>query len=95
MIFYAVLAGFFAAMLAVFYTTLDNSKPKWMLTDGLIGANPGLGFRPMPDESNVESTLIWFESGTAENIKHWTTALDEFIDRKTSQKSPKTNYLMS
>lgn len=44
-VFYAVLAGFFAAMLYVFYQTLDESKPKWQLDNGLIGANPGLGFR--------------------------------------------------
>jgi sodium/potassium-transporting ATPase subunit beta len=81
-IFYAVLAGFFAAMLAVFYQTLDSEKPKWKLTEGLIGNNPGLGFRPMPEESNVESTLIWFESSDKNNIKHWTQALDKFTQSK-------------
>lgn len=40
-LFYAVLAGFFAAMLAVFYQTLDENKPKWQLENGLIGNNPG------------------------------------------------------
>lgn len=84
MIFYAVLAGFFAAMLAVFYQTLDINKPKWKLSEGLIGTNPGLGFRPMPDESNVESTLIWFEASSKDNTKHWISALDEFLERKLS-----------
>lgn len=78
-IFYAALAGFFAAMLAVFYQTLDPSKPKWMLDNGLIGSNPGLGFRPMPEESNVESTLVWFEAANEDNTKHWISALDEFL----------------
>lgn len=78
-IFYAALAGFFAAIFAVFYQTLDPHQPKWKLSDGLIGNNPGLGFRPMPDESNVESTLIWFEAANKDNTKHWISALDEFL----------------
>lgn len=83
-IFYAALAGFFAAMLAVFYQTLDENKPKWQLDSGLIGSNPGLGFRPMPAESNVESTLVWFEAANPENTKHWIEALDEFLDCKSN-----------
>lgn len=79
-IFYAALAGFFAAIFAVFYQTLDESKPKWQLDNGLIGSNPGLGFRPMPPESNVESTLVWFESANEKNIEYWITALDEFLE---------------
>jgi sodium/potassium-transporting ATPase subunit beta len=78
-IFYAALAGFFAAMLAVFYQTLDENKPKWQLDDGLIGSNPGLGFRPMPPESNVESTLVWFEASNDGNTDYWIGALDEFL----------------
>lgn len=82
MIFYAALAGFFAAMLAVFYQTLDESKPKWELDNGLIGSNPGLGFRPMPPESNVESTLVWFEAANEKNTDYWVGALDEFLECK-------------
>lgn len=81
-IFYAVLAGFFAAIFAVFYQTLDEHQPKWKLDQGLIGTNPGLGFRPMPDESNVESTLIWFEASNKGNTKHWISALDDFLASK-------------
>jgi len=82
-VFYAVLAGFFAAMLYVFYQTLDENKPKWQLDNGLIGANPGLGFRPMPPESNVESTLVWFEAANEKNTEYWIGALDEFLESYT------------
>lgn len=84
-IFYAALAGFFAAMLLVFYQTLDDNKPKWQQDEGLIGSNPGLGFRPMPPESNVESTLIWFKSSDSNNIKYWTDEIDKFLE---TYKSP-------
>lgn len=71
-------------MLAVFYQTLDANKPKWELDNGLIGSNPGLGFRPMPPESNVESTLVWFEAANEGNTKYWVEALDEFLECKLS-----------
>lgn len=43
-LFYAALAGFFAAFLAVFYQTLDANVPKWTLDRSLIGSNPGMEF---------------------------------------------------
>ncbi|XP_063699441.1 sodium/potassium-transporting ATPase subunit beta [Culicoides brevitarsis] len=77
--FYACLIGFFAGLLAVFYQTLDYKMPKWQLDNGLIGANPGLGFRPMPPESNVESTLIWFKHSDAKNTKYWVDEVNNFL----------------
>lgn len=85
-IFYAALAGFFAAIFAVFYQTLDDQKPKWQQDNGLIGSNPGLGFRPMPPESNVESTLVWFEAANEKNTEHWIGALNEFLASKKREK---------
>ena len=79
-IFYAVLAGFFGAMLTVFYQTLDPNAPKWQLDNSLIGSNPGLGFRPMPPASNVESTLIWYKASDEGNFLHWTRELDKFLE---------------
>jgi sodium/potassium-transporting ATPase subunit beta len=78
-IFYTALIGFFAAMLAIFYQTLDAKVPKWQLDSSIIGSNPGLGFRPMPPESNVESTLIWFKGNDPSNYKYWTEELDSFL----------------
>jgi hypothetical protein len=40
-IYYACLAGFFMAMLVVFYQTLDDEVPKWLNSNGIIGDNPG------------------------------------------------------
>jgi len=41
-----------------------------------------LGFRPLPPEDNVESTLIWYRGTNKENFEVWTNALDEFLLRK-------------
>ncbi|GAB0095243.1 Sodium/potassium-transporting ATPase subunit beta-2 [Sergentomyia squamirostris] len=78
-VFYVALCGFFAAMLAVFYQTLDDNMPKWQLENGLIGTNPGLGFRPMPPESNVESTLVWYKASSPDNMEYWVNEIDLFL----------------
>lgn len=70
--------GFFSALLALFFQTLDFKAPKWQLTSSLIGSNPGLGFRPMPPESHVESTLIWYKVSES-NYASWTNKLDDFL----------------
>lgn len=41
LVFYALLIGYFSAMLAVFWQTLDPKMPKFQLSESLIGANPG------------------------------------------------------
>jgi len=79
-IYYACLAGFFTLMLLVFFQTLDDRKPTWQNEDGLIGSNPGMGFRPRPDEDHIESTLIWFRHGTINgNWDKWVERLGDFV----------------
>ncbi|CAO1413172.1 unnamed protein product [Diamesa serratosioi] len=78
-VFYGVLAALVAVCMWVFFQTLDPRIPKWQLKESLIGTNPGLGFRPLPPEDNVESTLIWYKGTNIENYKTWTDALDEFL----------------
>lgn len=88
LLFYAALIGFFAAMLTIFYQTLDDKKPKWRLDGSLIGTNPGLGFRPMPPESNVESTLIWYRASDESNTQFWRNQLDEFLIPYHKERTP-------
>ncbi|ERL84900.1 hypothetical protein D910_02323 [Dendroctonus ponderosae] len=84
LLFYAVLAGFFSAMLVVFYQTIDYKIPKWQLEKSIIGKSPGLGFRPMPPESNIDSTLIWYKSSDKGNVQHWQRELNKFLIRKSN-----------
>ncbi|XP_035776398.1 sodium/potassium-transporting ATPase subunit beta-2-like [Anopheles albimanus] len=84
--FYAALVGFFAAMLAVFWQTLDVKIPKFQLDSSLIGSNPGLGFRPTPPEyQNVESSLIWYKASDNGNVAIWTNLIDEFLAPYTQE----------
>ena len=79
-IYYAFLAGFFTLMLLVFFQTLNDREPTWQVDKSLIGTNPGMGFRPRPEEKNMESTLIWFRAGTENgNWEPWVQRLGDFV----------------
>lgn len=39
----------------------------------------GLGFRPMPPDENVESSLIYYRGTRHEDYRTWTDALDKFL----------------
>jgi len=80
-IFYICLAAFWSVMLIIFYQTLDAFQPKWTLDAGLIGTVPGLGFRPRPPMSNIDSTLIYFKAGGAGTYKVWTDDLTAFFEQ--------------
>ncbi|XP_032530029.1 sodium/potassium-transporting ATPase subunit beta-1-like [Danaus plexippus] len=55
LVFYAALVAFFAIYMAAIFSTLDNDKPKYTLESSLIGANPGVSYRPRPrDEITVQ-----------------------------------------
>lgn len=62
----------------MFSKTLNDERPKYVLGDSLIGTNPGLGFRPMPPEDNVDSSLIFF-SDSASSTRYWIETLDDFL----------------
>jgi sodium/potassium-transporting ATPase subunit beta len=76
-IFYTILALFSAGLFSLFYLTIEDHKPKWTLQESLIKDNPGLGFRPMPPPSNVDSTLIWFRK-SANGVRYWQTEIERF-----------------
>lgn len=60
----------------LFRSTVSDERPKYELKESIIGTNPGLGFRPMPPESNVESTLIWYEKDKSD---YWVEETDRFL----------------
>ncbi|XP_073994939.1 nervana 2 [Rhodnius prolixus] len=80
LISYSVLASLFGIMLWTFYQTLDPRVPRWHLTESLIGQYPGLGFRPMPNDSDTKSTLIWYQGKSRQSYKLWTKSLEDFLE---------------
>jgi len=84
-IFYICLAAFWALCLFIFYQTIDPHQPKWKLSESRIGTNPGLGFRPRPPDTKIESTLIWFTSGSQGNYQHWVDDLEKHLRPYTQE----------
>lgn len=89
LIFFAGLAAFFCLNFSIFYLTLSTDFPKYQMDESLIGSNPGLGFRPMPDpDKSADSTLIWFRRKDAKDYQFWSKQLEKFVDEIDTAASP-------
>lgn len=40
----------------------------------------GLGFRPMPPEAKLGSTLIWYKASSPDNMDYWFKSVDTFLE---------------
>lgn len=81
LIFYAILAALFAICMQGLFATLSDEYPKWKLKESIIGTNPGLGFRPISDQTELGS-LIHFNASDPETIKPWVKNINNFLQRK-------------
>jgi len=83
-IYYTCLTGFSILSYYIFSKTLNDKAPKWTLKESLIGDNPGVGFRPLPDQgSNAESSLIWYNHKSNSDAKFWYSQLDDFVKKSS------------
>lgn len=44
-----------------------------------------MGFRPMPNDSNSLSTLIWYRGTGKDDYKYWVDTLQRFLEGELSQ----------
>ncbi|XP_026680191.1 sodium/potassium-transporting ATPase subunit beta-2-like [Diaphorina citri] len=88
-IFYSLLAIFFAICMKVLLSTLNNHYPRWQLHESIIGTNPGLGYRPMPDDPD-QGALIWFKANNHTNVQKWTRKIDDFLESHNNPPSLET-----
>ncbi|XP_055682368.1 sodium/potassium-transporting ATPase subunit beta-2-like [Lutzomyia longipalpis] len=77
-IFYTVLAALFAICLQGLFYTITKEYPKWQMERSLIGTNPGVGFRPI-SEDTAQGSLIWFKASDPDSIRPWTKLLDDYL----------------
>jgi len=64
-IYYSLLAAFWAAMLMIFFTTLKDNEPKWIGAESLIGTSPGVGLNPKQSLDLIDSSMIQFNKEKA------------------------------
>ncbi|XP_037828599.1 sodium/potassium-transporting ATPase subunit beta-1 [Lucilia sericata] len=77
-IFYIVLAGLFTICMEGLFSTLHDNEPKWKLDESLIGTNPGMGFRPLSEETE-RGSVIQFDTKKNAEKKYWIDLLDEYM----------------
>ncbi|CAI4229299.1 unnamed protein product [Auanema sp. JU1783] len=79
-IFYACLAAFWIACLAIFLNTLDPQEPRYYGKGTIIGINPGVGYQPWLKE-NPDSTLIKFNTRDENTYKPYIDQLSGYLKR--------------
>jgi len=62
LIYYSLLAGFWLACLHVFFLTIPDDSPRWILDESLIGSNPGVGMKPPMSDLNIASSMYVFDT---------------------------------
>lgn len=62
--------------------TMDQTSPKWMLGESLIGTNPGLGFRPIAHDVD-QGSLIWYDSSNQTQVDYWVNRVEGFLNEST------------
>ncbi|XP_046401648.1 sodium/potassium-transporting ATPase subunit beta-2-like [Ischnura elegans] len=89
LIFYSCLAGLFSAMMKGLLHTIDETQPKYILEESLIGVSPGLGYRPMSIKYKLDSSLIRYVAQSRNNTVNWVDEIEEFLDEyKHPEKLP-------
>ncbi|XP_059098980.1 sodium/potassium-transporting ATPase subunit beta-like [Tigriopus californicus] len=81
LVFIVVLTVFWAICLWAFSQTMDNYTPRLQTSMSYIGQNPGLGYRPMKNDEDPYSSLIWFRHGGAGNWGDLKANLDYFLSK--------------
>jgi sodium/potassium-transporting ATPase subunit beta len=83
-LFYTILAALFAICMQGLLSTLNKQEPKWQLESSLIGSNPGLGVRPLPDDLH-RGALIWYDAKEKTQVEYWTRLLSQFLQPYTNK----------
>ncbi|XP_017069900.1 sodium/potassium-transporting ATPase subunit beta-1 [Drosophila eugracilis] len=77
-IFYIVLAALFTICMQGLLSTISETEPKWKLHESLIGTNPGLGFRPLSEQTE-RGSVIAFDGKKPAESDYWIELIDDFL----------------
>lgn len=77
-IFYIILAALFTICMQGLLATVDDHQPKWQLEESLIGTNPGLGFRPLSEQTE-RGSVIEFDGKKPAESDYWIGLINEFL----------------
>ncbi|XP_037958345.1 sodium/potassium-transporting ATPase subunit beta-1 [Teleopsis dalmanni] len=91
-IFYIILAGLFATCMQGLFSALNDKTPLRQLKDSLIGTNPGLGFRPLSEETE-RGSVIQFDTKKPDEGQYWVSLLDDFLDSYSNRNGDKQSKI--
>jgi len=78
LVYYSCLAIFFAGLLAIFlYSFTDDKAPLLTGSHSVLPQNPGMGFRPRPDE---DKTMIKFSKSKASTYQPYIDDMNKFLN---------------
>jgi len=89
LIYYTLLACFWAAMLTIFLQTIPNVEdklgPRWTTDSSIIGVSPGLGLKPGQTLEKIDSSMIQYNKEKAENAaidgyQTWVDRAKDFLE---------------
>lgn len=90
LIYYSLLACFWAAMLTIFLQTIpnveDKAGPRWTTDYSIIGVSPGLGLKPGQTPEKIDSSMIQYNKdkdadGNLDGYQTWVDRAKDFIDQ--------------
>ncbi|KAH9636185.1 hypothetical protein HF086_007137 [Spodoptera exigua] len=67
LVMYICIIIFFSICMCGLLTSMDERIPYFTLADSIIGANPGMGHRPILFE---EGALIWYKADNETQVKN-------------------------
>jgi len=86
LIYYTLLAAFWALCIFIFFQTIDDHQPRWTVKDSIIGSSPALGVRPGQTWKLIDSSMINFNKDVEKSDKdtvgwgEWANRTEEFLN---------------
>ncbi|XP_022820822.1 sodium/potassium-transporting ATPase subunit beta-2-like [Spodoptera litura] len=76
LVMYICIIIFFSICMCGLLASMDEKIPYFTLADSIIGANPGMGHRPILFE---EGALIWYHADNETQVKKYVDNINEFL----------------
>lgn len=79
--FYTVLAALFAICMQGLLVTLNHEYPKWQQDESQIGSNPGVTYRPQPED--LDGPVIQYIAANKTSVAEWVGHINDFLEPYT------------
>jgi len=67
-VYYSFLTAFWLGCMNIFFLTIPEGHPRWMLDESIIGTNPGVGIRPSSTDKRIDSAMFQLKAADSDNI---------------------------